>query len=71
MLSRISPTPNRPITTIRKSTPRSSSDQPKVMRSSPLTVSMPIAARPKPSIIEMIVLNGSLPVPTKLQNVSR
>ena len=59
------------MTAIRKSTPRRSSDQPNVMRRSPLTLSMPIAARPKPSIIEMIVLNGSSPLPMKLQNVSR
>ena len=37
----------------------------------PLTVSMPIWARPKPSIRAMMVLNGSLPVPTKLPKVSR
>ena len=51
--------------------PRSSSDQPKVMRSSPLMVSMPTAARPNPSIMAMMVFAGSLPVPTKLQKVSK
>src|SRR6185369_9525602 len=72
MVSRISPRPNRPMTTIRKSIPRSNSYQPKVMRSSPLTVSMPTAASPKPSIIEMMVLAGVLvSAPTKLQKVSR
>ncbi len=71
MLIRISPTPKRPMTTIRKSTPRSSSINPKVRRSRPLTVSMPIAAKAKPSIRAMIVLAVSLPVPTKLQKVSR
>src|SRR5674476_363157 len=72
MVTRISPRPNSPITTTRKSMPISSSDQPKVMRNSPLTVSIPIAARPKPSIMEMMVLKGALvSVPTKLQKVSR
>ena len=72
IVTRISPRPNRPITTTRKSTPRSSSDRPKVMRSSPLTVSMPMAARPKPIIMEMMVLDGALvSAPTKLQKVSR
>src|SRR5690606_4264117 len=72
MLTRISPIPNSPMTTTRKSMPRNSSDQPNVMRSPPLTVSMPMAASPKPSIIEIMVLNGVfLSVPTKLQKVSR
>jgi hypothetical protein len=70
IVSRISPIPNRPITAMRKSNPRSSSFQPKVRRSCPVTVSRPTEARAKPSIIEAIVLNGdSLPMPTKLQNV--
>ena len=44
---------------------------PKVMRSCPVTLSMPTAASAKPSIIEAITLKGdSLPMPTKLQNVS-
>ena len=63
--------PNRPITAIRKSKPRSSSVTPKVMRSWPVTVSMPTAASAKPSIIAASVLHGgSLPMPTKLQKVS-
>ena len=71
MVSRISPTPNRPITAIRNSKPRSSSIQPKVRRSSPVTMSRPTEASANPSIIEAIVLNGdSLPMPTKLQKVS-
>ena len=46
--------------------------KPKVMRSWPVTVSMPTAASAKPSIIEAMVLNGEpLPMPTKLQKVSR
>ena len=72
MVSRISPTPNRPITAIRKSKPRSSSTVPKVMRSCPVTLSMPTAASAKPSIIEASTLKGdSLPMPTKLQNVRK
>ncbi len=64
--------PNRPITAIRKSKPRISSAWPKVMRSWPVTVSMPTAARAKPSVIETRILNGDpLPMPTKLQKVSR
>jgi len=64
--------PNRPITAIRKSKPRISSDQPKVRRSWPVTVSMPTAARAKPSAIEARILKGDpLPMPTKLQNVSK
>ena len=70
MVSRISPTPNRPITAIRKSKPRRSSIVPKVMRSWPVTVSRPTAASAKPSIIAASTLNGdSLPMPTKLQKV--
>ena len=42
------------------------------MRSWPVTVSRPTAASAKPSIIAATVLNGdSLPMPTKLQKVSR
>ena len=64
--------PKRPITATRKSKPCSSAVEPKVRRSCPVTVSMPTAASAKPSIMEAIVLNGwPLPVPTKLQNVSR
>ena len=50
--------PNRPITAIRNSKPRSSSVEPKVMRSWPVTVSRPTAASAKPSIIAASVLNG-------------
>src|SRR5659263_144693 len=72
MVTRISPRPNSPITTTRKSMPESRLDRPKVMRNSPLTVSMPIAAKPKPSIMEMMVLKGALvSEPTKLQKVSK
>ena len=60
------------MTAIRKSKPRNSSVVPKVMRSWPVTVSMPTAASAKPSIIAEITLNGdSLPMPTNEQNVSR
>ena len=41
------------------------------MRNWPVTVSSPTAARANPIIIDAMVLNGdSLPMPTKLQNVS-
>ena len=41
---------------------------PKVMRSVPVTVSMPTAASAKPSIIDaMVFTGGSRPMPTKLQ----
>ncbi len=64
--------PNRPITAIRKSKPRISSVWPKVRRNWPVTVSMPTAASAKPSAIETRILNGEpLPMPTKLQKVSR
>ncbi|MCY1214662.1 hypothetical protein D3C81_1228520 [compost metagenome] len=64
--------PNRPITATRKSKPRSSSCEPKVMRSVPETVSMPTAARIKPRHIAIRIFGlDSLPMPTKLQNVSR
>ena len=71
IVSRISPMPNSPITAIRKSKPFSSSGTPKVMRSWPVTLSMPTAASAKPSIIDaMVFAGGSLLVPTKLQKVS-
>src|SRR5688500_3556158 len=70
--SNIPPTPNRPMTAIRKSKPRSSSIVPKVMRSVPVTESRPTAASAKPSIIAASTLNGdSLPMPTKEQKVRR
>ena len=69
---RISPMPKRPITAMRKSKPRISSGWPKVSRSWPVTVSMPTAARAKPSAMATMILNGEpLPMPTKLQKVSR
>ena len=64
--------PNRPITAIRKSKPRIRSVKPKMRRSWPVTVSMPTAASAKPSIIADSVFHGEpLPMPMKLQNVSR
>ena len=64
--------PNRPITPIRKSKPRIRSGMPKVSRSWPVTVSMPTAASAKPIAIDARILNGEpLPMPTKLQKVSR
>ena len=70
--SRISPMPNRPITAIRKSKPRISSVWPKVRRNCPVTVSMPTAAKANPNAIAIRILNGEpLPMPTKLQKVSR
>ena len=61
MVSRISPTPKRPMTAIRKSKPRSSSIVPKVMRRLPVTLSMPTAASAKPSIIAGEHLEGRFP----------
>ena len=70
--SRISPMPNRPITAIRKSKPRISSWKPKVSLSWPVTVSMPTVDSAKPIAIEIRILKGDpLPMPTKLQKVSR
>ena len=64
--------PKSPMTAIRKSKPRISSVKPKVRRSCPVTVSMPTAASAKPSIIEASVFHAEpLPMPMKLQNVSR
>src|SRR5258708_17814839 len=72
MVSRISSMPKRPITAIRKSNPLSSSVKPNVMRSCPVTVSRPTAARANPIIIDMMVLKGEpFDMPTKAQNVSR
>ncbi len=69
---RISLMPNSPITATRKSKPRSSSVEPKVIRSVPETVSMPTAASRKPAHIAIRILGlASLPMPTKLQKVSR
>src|SRR6185436_845473 len=71
-VSRISPMPNSPITATRKSKPASNGVVPNVMRSVPVTGSVPTAASAKPIIIAAIVLNGgSFDMPTKAQNVSR
>ena len=52
--------------------PRNSSLEPKVMRSVPDTVSMPMPAIRRPSAIEITVLClASRPRPTNEQNVSR
>src|SRR3954454_10209959 len=72
IVSRISLMPNRPMTATRKLMPRSSSDEPKVMRNWPETVSMPMPASNRPSDIEITVLClASRPSPTKEQKVSR
>src|ERR1700759_3701947 len=69
---RISLMPNRPITATRKLMPRSSSEEPNVMRRLPDTVSMPTPASNSPSAIEMTVLClASRPRPTKEQKVNR
>src|SRR5215213_6182067 len=72
MVRRISLMPNRPMTATRKLTPRNSSEEPKVMRSWPDTVSMPMPASKRPSDIEMTVLClASRPSPTNEQKVKR
>src|SRR5882724_10925582 len=72
IVSRISLMPNRPITATRKLMPRNSSEEPKVMRNWPDTVSMPMPASSKPSDIEMTVLClASRPRPTNEQKVSK
>src|SRR6478609_5491131 len=72
IVSRISLMPNSPMTATRKLMPRKSSDEPKVMRRLPDTVSMPMPASNSPSDIEMTVLClASRPSPTKEQKVSR
>ena len=64
--------PNRPITAMRKSKPLKSSVEPKVRRSWPVTVSVPTAASAKPSIMAaMVLVGGSLPMPTKLQKARK
>ena len=64
--------PNRPITATRKSNPVRSFSVPNVIRSAPVTGSVPTAASAKPIIIEAMVLNGgSFDMPTKAQKVSR
>ncbi len=70
--SRISPMPKRPITAIRKSKPRIISVDPNVSRRRPVMLSIPTAASAKPSIIAASVFHAEpLPMPMKLQNVSR
>src|SRR5512147_1032162 len=65
--SRISPMPKSPITAIRKSKPRMSSEKPKVSRSLPVMLSMPTLASAKPSSIDASVFHGEpLPIPMKL-----
>src|SRR5207248_4934721 len=72
IVSRISLMPNRPITATRKLMPRNSSEEPKVMRNWPDTVSIPMPASSRPSDIEITVLClASRPSPTKEQNVRR
>src|SRR6478609_3481505 len=72
MVRRISLMPNKPMTATRKLTPRNSSDEPKVMRNWPDTVSMPMPASSRPSDIEMTVLClASRPSPTNEQKVKR
>src|SRR5258708_11369206 len=72
IVNRISLMPNRPITATRKLMPRNSSAEPKVMRSWPDTVSMPMPASNRPSDIEITVLClASRPSPTKEQKVKR
>ena len=71
IVSKISPIPNKPITAIRKSNPLISGSRPKVNRSWPVTLSIPMAASANPKNIAASVLKaGSLLMPTKLQNVS-
>ncbi len=72
MVIRISLMPNRPITTTRKSKPRSNSVEPKVMRRSPEMVSMPTAASSRPTAMAATIFAlGSLPMPMKEQNVRK
>ena len=64
--------PKSPITAIRKSNPFIRLGKPNVRRSCPVTISMPTVDSAKPIIIEMMIFHGEpLPMPTKLQNVSR
>ena len=62
--------PNRPMTAMMKSKPFISSVTPKVMRSWPVTMSRPTAARMKPKRIETSDLSGLPPPrPTNEENV--
>ena len=68
--SRISPTPKSPMTAMMKSKPFISSVNPNVMRSCPVTMSRPTAARMNPSRIETSDLSGlPPPSPTNEENV--
>ena len=59
--------PKRPITATTKLTPLTSSSTPKLRRTLPDTVSMPIAAMAKPMASETSVfIGGAPPMPMKL-----
>ena len=65
-VARISPSPNRPITTTRKLTPPSRSLKPKVSGTTPVTLSMPTVDSSNPAASEVRVLSGApLPIPMK------
>src|SRR5437870_11433678 len=67
---RISPIPKSPITATMKSNPFIKSTNPNVIRSWPVTMSSPTAARMNPSRIETSDLSGLPPPrPTKLEKV--
>jgi hypothetical protein len=67
-----SPIPNRPITATRKLMPLNSVVRSKVRRRLPEIVSMPTAAKAKPSIIETMVFIGAAPPrPTKLAKATK
>ena len=68
--SRISPIPKSPMTATMKSKPFMSSVKPNVIRSWPVTMSSPTAARMNPTRIETSDFSGlPPPSPTKLENV--
>src|SRR5690606_10722795 len=70
IVSRISPSPNSPITAVRKSKPLSSDVEPKVIRNWPVTLSRPTDASAEPSTIAASVLKpGDFVMPMKLANV--
>src|SRR6266481_3689869 len=70
MVSRISPMPKRPITATMKSNPFMRSVKPKVIRSVPVTMSSPTAARMKPIRIDTSDLSAlPPPSPTKDEKV--
>ena len=69
-LRRISPIPNSPMTATMKSKPFMRSTKPNVIRSWPVTMSSPTAARMNPSTIETRDFSGSPPPrPMKLEKV--